>query len=403
MQWNSFYKEKISDIIFLAKKNTDFYANRLASVEEQNLTSDMFNSIPILHKSEFIGKEEMLLSKVIPKEELCVELTSGTTGNSLKCYMSQKESALKAMDLWKLRQKRSGISPRDRRVVFSCYYHFAEKKGPIYEIDNELWLSVLDMSPGMLNEYAKAIKDFKPSWINSVPSALHIFASHVNDTGQYMGNIGIKYIESVGEMMFNYQQKSIEKAFGPVVYNMYGSRENWCIALSCNEGNLHLLDHRFFVEIINTNEDGIGELVVTDLYNKTWPLIRYKLGDLVQEELITCKCGDKQPVLRVTGGRTQEYLKIGEWIGNPIVFHFAVTGINEDYGDCIRQHQLIQETETQLKMKIVVGPDFHGDILTLLHKELAEVLPSSASLSIINVDSISYSGNKFRWFIPYTK
>ncbi|OIK06815.1 phenylacetate--CoA ligase family protein [Bacillus sp. MUM 13] len=390
----------IKKILLHARNLSPYYQKRFKDIDIDNLTQKSFQDIPILNKREIVGIEDSLLTQE-NNSALSKEYTSGSTGNPLTCYKGRSEVFVKTKDLWGLRKHRGNIDTKD---LYGMFYAFTEDDfctDSVQYIDNKIYLSMLDMTPQKLDLYYSILVEKKPKWLLGVPSALYIFSNHIIEKGYDAENLSIQYIETNGEMLFDYQAKAIEKAFGKIVFNHYGCREFWCLGMSCQSGNIHSLSKRFYYEVINQDSKGFGELVITDLYNKTWPLIRYFVGDLVRLRNITCECGDTNPVIDVTGGRTQEYLKIGEWIANPILFHYAVMKVNRSFGDAIRQFKVTQYKEDALLIELVKGKLFTDKTLDMLRMELKEKLPPDVTLDIKDRDILKFKSNKHKYFIPY--
>lgn len=393
---------KLKELINFSNENSQFYKNRFKenNLDIQSLSFESYSHIPVLNKKEIINKESSLLTSTYGLTE---EMTSGSTGNPLHCYKGTPEVLIKTRKLWEYRRENGGITPKDKYAMFYAFTENDLKADKVQFVDNIIYLSMLNMSAHRLQEYYDVLMENKPSWILGVPSALYVFSLFILDNNLPTSSLEIKYIEANGEVLFDYQKQAIEKAFGKILYNHYGSREFWCLAMSCNKGAMHMNTEHFYFEVINKNRNGIGDLVITDLKNKTWPLIRYKIGDLVHGEVDRCDCGEKSPVLNITGGRSQEYLVIDDWIANPILFHYGVIKVNRLYGDVIRQFRVTQLLEYVLEMEIVAGNNFTEEIKFVLREEILSKVPKSITFSIKKKNSIKNTNNKFKYFIPYKK
>ncbi|UAC48070.1 hypothetical protein K6959_16030 [Bacillus aquiflavi] len=394
--------EKLKALLSYAKGNSNFYHKQLSNFNPEELDQDIFTRIPILYKEDIIGKEETLLT-ISRRNNLTTEYTSGSTGSPLKCYKGISEVLRKTKDLWTFRKENARVNPKD---LYAMFYAFTEndlKTDKIQLVDNALYLSMLNMSHDNLNDYYEALKEYKPKWLLGVPSALYIFSNHIIKNNYNINELSIKYVEANGEMLFDYQKKAIQRAFGPILYNHYGCREFWCLGMSCHEGNMHILNERFYYEVVNVDEKGIGELVVTDLSNKTWPLIRYHIGDLVHKELMNCSCGNESPIIKITGGRSQDYLKIEDWTANPILFHYVVIKMNRLYPDSVRQFKIIQAAEKVLLMELVPGKNYSRMIKQKLKEEIKERLPNQTEFKVIERDFIPNKFGKFKYFETYKR
>jgi len=94
----------------------------------------------------------------------------------------------------------------------------------------------------------------------------------------------VKFILCSYEFVSVVHKKILERVFGVPVFNFYGSTEAGHLLIENESGEMRGCDENVFYEIINADENGIGELVVTTLTNEIMPLLRYRVGDLVQRD-----------------------------------------------------------------------------------------------------------------------
>jgi len=155
---------------------------------------------------------------------------------------------------------------------------------------------------------------------------------------------------------------AISRAFGPHVFETYGSRETMLIAAECeaHEG-MHLMEENLLVEIaragapVATSE--AGDVLVTDLHNYGMPLIRYQNGDVAAMSAgPPCRCGRGLRVLQRVDGRRADTLIDRE--GNPIpgvVFHVLFSDARQDL---VRQFQAVQRPTGDVVLRVVRGHDW---------------------------------------------
>ena len=118
-------------------------------------------------------------------------------------------------------------------------------------------------------------------------------------------------IKGTAEKVYESYQEEVKKAFGLKIINEYGSTESGIIAFECPEGSMHIVMENVIVE------EEKGEILVTNLLSESFPIIRYKLGDIIElaPNDFTCNCGRAHPViLNVLGrlgvkiiGKTKDY------------------------------------------------------------------------------------------------
>jgi phenylacetate-CoA ligase len=79
-------------------------------------------------------------------------------------------------------------------------------------------------------------------------------------------------------------RRVLERVFGVPVFNLYGSTETGHLLMETERGTMAPSVETAFLETIETDAQGVGELVVTTLTNEYMPLIRYRIGDLVERD-----------------------------------------------------------------------------------------------------------------------
>jgi phenylacetate-CoA ligase len=110
----------------------------------------------------------------------------------------------------------------------------------------------------------------------------------------------------------------------------------------------------------------VGEVVITDLYNKATPMIRYRIGDLAValDETSLCACGRSHSRIGDIEGRTQAIVHCanGKWIPGTFFAHFF-----KDYEEQIKFFQIQQITKGSFTLEIVRNDAFD-------EKEMASVV-----------------------------
>jgi phenylacetate-coenzyme A ligase PaaK-like adenylate-forming protein len=149
-----------------------------------------------------------------------------------------------------------------------------------------------------IDETLPVIDRFRPSIVVAYPTALLALAE-----AQRQGRINIapEVLQCSGETLLPQHRAAIERAFGRPLHNVYCSGEQLIMAHCGDDSGAMVLQEQNFV--FETNP---GHLLVTNLYNRTLPLIRYRLNDRL--EPVATAPGDASPFRRVreTIGRTED-------------------------------------------------------------------------------------------------
>jgi len=142
-----------------------------------------------------------------------------------------------------------------------------------------------------------------PAYLYGYPSAVHCLVRAVRDRGRGLRH-RLTVIVLTGEPLYAFQRRTIEDAFQCPVAEEYGSGELGCMAFQCPQGGLHVTVENVFIEataIAPSEADHGGGILVTQLRNRVFPLIRYDTGDAAVLTAVSCPCGRGLPTLRLLG------------------------------------------------------------------------------------------------------
>lgn len=179
--------------------------------------------------------------------------------------------------------------------------------------------SVMPMSHMSTSKQLMAMEDYRTSVLLTTPS----YAMHMLGVMDAMNTdakrLALKAILVVGEPLTQETRGVLEAAFHVDVTAGYGPSDVMGpgIAFECHEKNgLHICEDHLLVEIVDPDSGDpcasgqTGEVVLTTLTARAFPLIRFRTGDLASAVAETCPCG--RTLARMTGitGHTGEVLTI---------------------------------------------------------------------------------------------
>lgn len=121
-----------------------------------------------------------------------------------------------------------------------------------------------------VDETIAAIDAFRPDIIVGYPTAIYQLAD-AQRAGRM--NIAPTFLQCSGEVVFPEHRQAIEQAFGVPLINVYSSSEHLIMGMSRGGEDMQLFEENFVFE---QNGD---HTLVTNLYNHTLPLIRYRMND----------------------------------------------------------------------------------------------------------------------------
>lgn len=398
-------KQKFNTLIEFSKENVPYYRTKLSSLMISDI-SDL-NKIPLLSKKDIQEHFDDLRAENLIKRRFRIDSTSGSSGETTKFYTDKRLNHIRyacahrgdswtgwrlgepLVYLWGASKDTNKAKSFLSRIKNSCL------------LFNSTVLSSYKMTDKDMAEYVHTINKRKPALVVGYPSALDLFANYIK-----VNNCCIhkpKGIITGGETLYITQREKIEEAFQTKVLNRYGCREVGHIANECEEQNgLHISSDHVIVEIINEKGEQckpgeLGEVVVTDLDNYVFPLIRYRIGDLgVLSERI-CKCGRPFPMLESVEGRTFDLL-IGT-NGNRVLATFFTLYFRHNVKGILK-FQIIQEHLTEVKLKVIVNEQYTDNEGEKIILAIRSKLGDETNVKIEVVDSIEPTGSgKHRWVI----
>jgi phenylacetate-CoA ligase len=134
---------------------------------------------------------------------------------------------------------------------------------------------VLDASKP-LSEWKNVLSKYSPNYLSGYPSCLSMIAP-MQEKGEI--NFHPKKIITGGEPITHESAVYFSKLFNSDIIDYYGCTESILLGAggSSHEG-LYLFDDLNYFEVDSNNR-----LVITPLYNRLFPLIRYQLNDMVED------------------------------------------------------------------------------------------------------------------------
>jgi phenylacetate-CoA ligase len=140
----------------------------------------------------------------------------------------------------------------------------------------------------VLEVYYNLFRDKDYAYLNGYTSSLVAFADFIIRTGRDpLKSIcpTLKVCIATSEICTAEDRKVLEDGFGVKVINEYGAAELDILAIEDEKGNWVLNEENLYIEVVNEDDEPVedgeeGRILVTSLYNKAMPFIRYELGDL---------------------------------------------------------------------------------------------------------------------------
>lgn len=268
------------------------------------------------------------------------KFTSGSTGTPFKMVMDRYKHCR-----WIAGNKvfRSNVGVRSHEKTVFISETVQDKKIPMerQDKDNVYYLSCKYFDESSLTELLNYLMKNEVRTLTSLASLLDKI-SHFVDEGkapEWKGDFIAVF--SVSEPLKESTRRIISEYFKCPVYVLYANEENGVLGVEDGTSfGCRANEVDFYFEVLKMNSDEpveegeLGRLIITDLFNKAFPVIRYENGDLVS---VKRNDNGKLYISKIAGRKTDAlYTTDGK-----MVHYFNSISFLEPFMD-IKQFQLIQ-------------------------------------------------------------
>lgn len=356
-----------------------------------------FRKVPILTKDKYVDCWDQIRSCDTEEENLLIDYTSGSTGKPTKVARTENEVLKNRLNIWKLRREHYDNVVSCKRVEFARRTkYFIQNPDEIFCIDKNVMYIKGIISKELVYRYMELLEEYQPEFIISAPSFLWELVVIAKEYKPF--KFSPKLIECSGEFLFDYMKNEIEKYFQCKVINHYGSSEFWPIAFENKYGELAINKSEVFVEVVDTDKDGYGKILITPLKLKAIPLVRYELGDIGR--MLKSNYGDYE-YIQMKNAKVTDYAitRDGNKIGG---FYFSEIVINElcrNGINGIRSWQIVQENLEQFIVKLCLVNTNNKNIERIIDSNLKKEF-GDIDIRFDYVDTIQrYGIGKLKFFI----
>jgi phenylacetate-CoA ligase len=331
----AYQNQKKKDILKFHLAHNPFYKSF-----GKHIDIDDWNSVPILTKNDLQQPLENRLSRGFTKKNVYINKTSGSSGHP---FVFAKDKWCHALTWAEIMDRFSWYNIDFNKSKQARFYGIPlEKKGYFKErikdkLSNRYRFSIFDLTDITLNKALKKFEKIPFEYINGYTSAIVQFAKFLDQRNTVLKDIcpSLSVCIVTAEMLFPDDKKLLETTFGVPIVNEYGASELGLLAFQNPEGEWPLNIQTLHIEILDENNNPVsvgdqGRIIVTSLFNKAHPFIRYDLGDIGQISMN----GKNNPILEKLTGRTNDIalLPSGKKAAG-LTFYYITKSVIEDDGN----------------------------------------------------------------------
>jgi phenylacetate-CoA ligase len=266
-------------------------------------------ALPLLTKDDVRRQPQDFVNRRIPRWRRRKAHTSGTTGTPLVCWRDLYAINFEHAMIWR-HWHWAGFHWGERRVTLrgELVAPTSRTTPPFWLFDpaeQRLLMSSYHIAPATFADYVRAIEAFRPAAIEGYPSAVALVARAFEELGRVP--FPLKAVFTSSETVLEAQRELIGRVFQCPILDLYGNTERTAAITSCAHGSYHILTDYAVVELLPLPAGG-HEIVGTPLFNKAFPLLRYRSGDVAEPGDTPCPCGRPFPTVRSIVGRVEGYV-----------------------------------------------------------------------------------------------
>ncbi|MBD3863157.1 phenylacetate--CoA ligase family protein [Olleya marilimosa] len=308
----NYLSKQLQAIVAFHLEHTPFY-NTLC----QGIDTKDWSALPVLTKANL---QQPLANRLSDKYTVKTVHKHKTSGSSGTPFEFAKDNFAHAMTWVTFMQRYSWFNIDLNTSKQARFYGIPLDTNGYYKerlkdcLGNRFRFSVFDLSDAALNKVLHKFKRTKFNYINGYTSAIVQFAKFLKRNNIVLKDVcpTLTVCIVTSEMLFDDDKKLLETQFNIPIVNEYGAAELGLIAFEDQDDNWIVNTNHLYVEILDNNNQPVpygqpGKIVVTDLYNRAHPFIRYELGDLGQ---LSIKSTLQRPILDALTGRTSDFITL---------------------------------------------------------------------------------------------
>jgi phenylacetate-CoA ligase len=393
-------RKKLLLLIEHAARNIPWYEKQmtLSGVNFKDIAAiDDIKMLPILSRDEIQENLDQLLWNGY-KGKVFKGSSSGTTGIPIK-YFKDVSATSAGTAAGHILKGLSGWIPGMPSVHIWGNSESIKQWNTIFSIIKQRVYSRMNISSSRLND-SEQLKNIVEKISKHNPKVIDGYTNSIYELATYLSRNSItiptvKMVFTTAENFENHHLKLIESSIAPVS-DLYGCSEiNGIACKPINDDKYFIFDPHVIVETINSAISGMKEILVTDLDNYYMPLIRYRIGDFI-DDIYPASSSNAFPFSYFSNiyGRTSDYVVLPN---GKKIFPVNIFGgtLYRKYS-AIKRHKTIWNGE-----KLIFVFEVKGDIdLEMLNKEIMQSLSSyGVSYEIKITEKLLPSGNgKFKYF-----
>lgn len=389
-----------------AVDDVPYYSSLVSSglAPRQIQSWDDLRGIPVLTRQAIQERPADFLRRSGPPDGFTI--TGGSTGSPVRLGISQDERDL--MRVVKLAEWQAlGYTPSSRLFIIWGHAHLLGtgwrrlmNHGIRLVTDSYLGYRRVDahrLNRARCEEYAEQLIRFRPIGVIGYAAALDLLARYTGRFRDRFHALGLRFALLTAESPPRPDTVSlIEDLFGCVVVQEYGGADFLQVAFKKGSAPFQVYDDLNYLECEDAeSESAARPLLLTSLYHRYVPLVRYRVGDAVSGPSMLAHGHVTQ--FDALAGRLNDTITLadGDSIHSVAVIH------------CIRSEPAVHNIQMALydhgvEISLISSSTDREAMEERIRSRLAQVHPSLAQARFTYVEDLQTNrAGKRRWFVDH--
>ncbi|GAA0872775.1 phenylacetate--CoA ligase family protein [Gangjinia marincola] len=308
----NYITQKKLEIVTFHQRHNSFYREISKGILPQN-----WEQLPILTKSDLQQPLEARLSDGFNPKNIYVNKTSGSSGHP---FVFAKDKFCHALTWARINAlyNQHGITngvDKEARFYGIPKAGVARKKERFKDLmANRYRFSIFDLGVERLEKILIKFEKEPFVSINGYTSSVVLFGRYLDSKNIILKDYcpSLKACIVTAEMLFPEDKTMLTKVLGVPVVNEYGASEVGIMAFTNPLDEFEIDTSTLHLEVLDDHNIPVrygeeGNIVVTSLFNKAHPIIRYKIGD---RGIISPDSSAKKTILSDVKGRVDDIIKL---------------------------------------------------------------------------------------------
>ncbi len=398
--------EKLRGLVRFARERSAFYGDRLRDVDPATATVADLAQIPPLTKQEAQEQWDRIitrpgLTRADAERILAEQPWFSYTSSGEQVFSSGGSSGVRGVYVWDW----------DHFVTLACLaWRWQVRGDDAVALGRPAHLAVIEAGepphastplfdvptgPGMratvvpaggpFEQIVRAVRELRPTHLVGYASVIGRLARATLD-----GALDIRpvRVSTNSEPLTAEDRSAITSAWGAPIHNLWGSTEIGVQAVGCGMSDaLHICADEVILERVDDDGHPVGpgepatRTLATGLAGRTFPFIRYDLGDEVELLAEPCACGSAMPRVASVDGRRDDDFRYATVLVPAAAFRY-VLGTDARISE-YQVRQTVRGAEV-----LVVGSPVTDEVCAALIRSLAECGLPEAQLDVRIVEAI---------------